>query len=104
MFNVKNGNIIVTHYKDKEYKILHNEDGPAVKTCYGHKEYWINGKRLSFLRFLLFRVFKFWKEFQEDLRKSKENPDLKEVHYLQNLYLYDYKKTVKKCKKSSWKK
>ena len=33
------------YYKDKEMKILHREDGPAVEWWDGSKEWYLNGKR-----------------------------------------------------------
>ena len=32
------------HYSDREMKILHREDGPAIEYADGDKEWWINGK------------------------------------------------------------
>jgi hypothetical protein len=33
------------YYKDKEMKILHREDGPAIERADGGKEWWINDER-----------------------------------------------------------
>jgi hypothetical protein len=93
-----------------KHGIKHREDGPANEVHRNgkvYKDYWVDGKKLSFLKFLLFKLSKSWKEFKEDLRKSKENPKF-DKYYLENLGLYinvdklnskDYK-----CKKSLWKK
>ena len=32
------------YYKDKEMKVRHREDGPAIEWCDGTKSWWINGK------------------------------------------------------------
>lgn len=33
------------YFKDKQCKIKHRTDGPAIEWDYGHKEWWVNGKR-----------------------------------------------------------
>jgi hypothetical protein len=33
------------YYKDKQMKIRHREDGPAIEYSDGHKEWYINGER-----------------------------------------------------------
>lgn len=33
------------YYKDKEYKIFHREDGPAIESENGDKEWYVNGLR-----------------------------------------------------------
>jgi len=33
-----------SYYKDKEMKIPHREDGPAVEWASGTKQWWLNGK------------------------------------------------------------
>jgi hypothetical protein len=33
------------YFKDKAMKILHREDGPAVESFKGFKEWWLNGER-----------------------------------------------------------
>jgi hypothetical protein len=35
------------YYSDREMKILHREDGPAVEDAYGYKGWCLNGKRVT---------------------------------------------------------
>ena len=39
------------YYKDREMKIQHREDGPAIEWASSHKEWWVNGLRVTEVQF-----------------------------------------------------